>query len=420
MKMSLPRRPNAVGATGFYRDDSLDFSTRLMLGRASSGASDVGEVLMTVAGIDKQAQWAAQWTATARRLERQADEARAAEHRVTAFDKYLRASSYWAAVVDGLTTVDRPDDLLAAFRAHRRCWDAVVDCSGGAFERVAVPYGDIMLPGFLLRPDASGQPRPTLVMTNGSDGAISDMWSTGAAGALKRGWNAFVYDGPGQQSLLFEHLVPFRPDWEAVLTPVVDTLVDRPDVDPTALAAYGISQAGYWVARALAFEHRFAAAVLDPGVVDVSTSWTSPLSAGMRKSLATSDRKSFTRNMNLALKIPSIRRTLTFRSRPYQIVDWFDLYRELERYRIDKAIAAAIRTPVLIADPEREQFWPGQPQQLADMIGSSAELVAFTEAEGAAFHCQPMGRLLTDERMFDWLESKVGASAGAAASRVPS
>ena len=31
------------------------------------------------------------------------------------------------------------------------------------------------------------------------------------------------------------------------------------------LALYGISQAGYWVPRALAFEHRIAAAVADPG-----------------------------------------------------------------------------------------------------------------------------------------------------------
>ncbi len=35
------------------------------------------------------------------------------------------------------------------------------------------------------------------------------------AAALERSWNAFVYDGPGQQSLLFERGVPFRPDWEA-------------------------------------------------------------------------------------------------------------------------------------------------------------------------------------------------------------
>ena len=41
----------------------------------------------------------------------------------------------------------------------------------------------------------------------------------------------------------------------------------------------GVSQAGYWIPRALAFEHRLAAAVIDPGVIDVSTPWLSSLPA---------------------------------------------------------------------------------------------------------------------------------------------
>ncbi len=53
------------------------------------------------------------------------------------------------------------------------------------------------------------------------------------------------FDGPGQQSMLFERDIPFRHDWEAVLTPVVDVLVDRDDVDTDALLAYAISQGGY-------------------------------------------------------------------------------------------------------------------------------------------------------------------------------
>ena len=58
---------------------------------------------------------------------------------------------------------------------------------------------------------------------------------------------------------------------------MLDAMVARPDVDPVRVALIGISQTGYWVPRALAFEHRFVAAVADPGVVDVSTSWTKAL-----------------------------------------------------------------------------------------------------------------------------------------------
>jgi dienelactone hydrolase len=69
----------------------------------------------------------------------------------------------------------------------------------------------------------------------------------------------------------------FRPDWEKVITPVVDYALSRGDVDPKRIAIQGISQGGYWVPRAVAFEKRIAAAIADPGVIDVSTAWTATL-----------------------------------------------------------------------------------------------------------------------------------------------
>ena len=126
--------------------------------------------------------------------------------------------------VDGLAD---QSVLLPTFRQGRACWEKVIDASAGRFVRVQVPYEDTTLPGYLLRPDASGAARPTLVVTNGSDElAARPVRHSGAAEALSRGWNAFVFDGPGQQSMLFERGVPFRYDWEAVLTPVIDLLVD--------------------------------------------------------------------------------------------------------------------------------------------------------------------------------------------------
>ena len=82
---------------------------------------------------------------------------------------------------------------------------------------------------------------------------MTGLWPGLGAPALGRGYNALVFDGPGQQSMLFERHVSFRPDWEHVITPIVDFLLQRPEVDANRLALYGISQAGYWVPRALAF-----------------------------------------------------------------------------------------------------------------------------------------------------------------------
>ena len=41
--------------------------------------------------------------------------------------------------------------------------------------------------------------------------------------------------------------IPFRPDWEKVITPIVDLLSERSDVDAEKIVLYGTSQGGYWV-----------------------------------------------------------------------------------------------------------------------------------------------------------------------------
>lgn len=397
----------------FFKDPALDFQARGLLGRAVSGCTEIGEVLSTLPRIRKVAQWGPEMAVTAARVRAIADGCLKSGHVVSAGGAYLRAATYYAASVDGYTTQPDSPQLLESFRAHRACWDAFIDCGKGVHVRLDVPFEGTTLPGYLLRPDASGAKRRTFVMTNGSDGAISDMWGAGAFAALARDYNVFLYDGPGQQSTLFERGMKFRHDWEAVLTPVVDTLVARAEVDASRLAAYGISQAGYWLPRALAFEHRFVAAIPDPGVVDVGVSWTSHLGATMLRWLDRDDaeaRAKFNSRMKLAEFVPSVRRMLEFRSRPYAHADWYELFREVRRYVITPELAAKIRTPMLIPDPEDEQFFPGDSARLAKMVPGRAELVAFTREEGANFHCQPMGRALTDQRMFDWLDARFANS----------
>ena len=208
--------------------------------------------------------WFDAWTDVAADLAARGEEALGRGHLATASWALLAASEFYSkalAFVDGLAD---QSVLLPTFRQGRACWEQIIDTSAGRFVRVQVPYEDTTLPGYLLRPDASGAARPTLVITNGSDESLPGLFGNGAAAGLARGWNVFVYDGPGQQSMLFKRGVPFRYDWEAVLTPVIDALVGRPDVDASALTGYGVSQGGYWIPRAIAFERRLAAAVADP------------------------------------------------------------------------------------------------------------------------------------------------------------
>ena len=68
--------------------------------------------------------------------------------------------------------------------------------------------------------------------------------SIGARAAVERGLNAFVFDGPGQFGPLHREGLTFRPDWETVVTPVVDFVLKLPGVDPKRVALMGTSLAG--------------------------------------------------------------------------------------------------------------------------------------------------------------------------------
>jgi hypothetical protein len=154
----------------------------------------------------------------------------------------------------------------------------------------------------------------------------------------------------------------------------------------------------------LAFEQRFVAAVADPGVVDVSTSWLEYLPAEMLQLLDAGRKDDFDRYMAQAGGDPETARTFAYRARPFGVGSPFDLFTEVRRYQL-RDVAERIRTPLLITEPEDEQFWPGQSEQLAGLLTAPHEVARFDVADGANWHCQPLGRRLTALRAFEWLEA---------------
>jgi hypothetical protein len=395
-----------------FKDDDFQFGLEIVLGATYHRAADIGEALATAARIkdgDSDA-WVREWLATAGECRATAGKAEQAGHRVSAVACYRRAATYYATALYRFAHAagDAPGRELEIWRRQRECWDRVVDLQPVPGERVAIRYADTTLPGYFFRaPDAApGEPRPLVILNNGSDGATSQMWVEGGAAASERGYHWMTFDGPGQQAAFYEQRLPFRPDWEAVLTPVLDAMLARPDVDPGRVAVIGVSQGGYWVPRALAFEHRPVAAVADPGVTDVLRSWTRPLPELMRNQLRDGKRTAFDREMHLAEVLsPGTAATLAFRGRPFGVAGTsrFDLYRAVAAYRLDGE-EQQITTPLLITDPEDEQFWPGQSHELYDRLPGPRELVPFSADEGAGRHCEPMARSLRETRIFDWLE----------------
>jgi hypothetical protein len=265
------------------------------------------------------------------------------------------------------------------------------------------------LPGsFFPAPDSRpGERRPLVIINNGSGGGTSHTWVHGGAAASERGYHWLTFDGPGQQSALPEQGLPFRTDWETVLTPVLDVMLTRADVDADRIAVIGIGLAGYWITRALVFEHRPIAAVADPGVIDVSTAWLRALPDVMRRQLRDGERDAFDREMRLAeLFSPATAATLRAYAKAYGLGGGspFAVYEAVQAYRLGDELQQ-ITTPLLITDPEDEGLWPGQSQQLYDRLPGAKELIRFDSPEGGCRHERALTCGPRDARIFDWLDT---------------
>jgi hypothetical protein len=400
-------------ARSFFANEQFNFQLQFALGGVRQGCGDVGELLSTTDRITDGDfdSWVAEWTATGRRIEALAEGCASAGHSVSARAAYLRASQYYALALAGVDGTREPSTLeLPTFRSHRRCFDAYVGHLDPPAEKVEIPYEETTLLGYLFRPDATGRPRPTLILNNGSDSPVTAVWPDLGAGAVARGYNAITFDGPGQQSMLFLRGLPFRHDWEKVITPVADYLLTRADVDPARIALYGLSQGGYWVPRALAFEHRIAAAIADPGVYDVATSWLEQLPPQLLELLDRGDREQFNRYFELGLRdaTPQERQTMAWRSKPYGKQAPHDTFTAVRGYTL-KGVVDQITTPLLITDPDGEQFWPGQSKQLYDALPGGEAARALHRRRGGRPSLPALARSLTEQRILDWLDQMLDA-----------
>ena len=106
-------------------------------------------------------------------------------------------------------------------------------------------------------------------MNGGYDSVKEECYFFSGAVALRRGFQVLLFDGPGQEIPLLEDKLTTLHDWENVITPIIEYLSTRPDVDTSKIAAMGISLGGYQIPRAATREKRLIAIICDPAQIDI-------------------------------------------------------------------------------------------------------------------------------------------------------
>jgi predicted alpha/beta-fold hydrolase len=396
-----------------FQDEEFSFQLLRAIGYSYYGGADIGECLSTAYRIKEGdfESWYKEWLNTANRVKSYADNSLSKGHKISARDAYLRCSNYYRTAEFFLHINPEDKRIIPTWNNSRECFVKSMSLSSDLnFQSIEIPYqNNITLPGYFYKANTnnnySSSTEPTLILFTGFDGTQEELYTTSVISALQRGYNCLTFEGPGQGRVIREQHIPFRQDWEKVVTPVVDYAINNlKGVDPNQLALMGISMGGYLAARAVAFEHRIAACILNDGIFDLYETFKTYLSDVLIQAI---------NNNNQELVNTVIEIFMNFSTRAkwgishgmwtFGVKTPFEYIKSYTNYSL-KDIIQYIKCPTLVLEAEDDQFFKGQPKQVYDNLKCTKDYILFKNSEGAGDHCQIAALSLSNQRIFDWLD----------------
>jgi len=398
----------------FFKDLMYDRQATATLAYTYYGGADLGECLSTTRRIQEGDAdgWYREWTATADRVFDLAEKSATMGHTVSAREAYLRACNYYRGSYPFLFGTPVDPRLIEAFDREVDAFLKAAALFEPPIEPVEIPYEGTTLPGYFYRVDDSARPRPTVIATNGYDATVQGMHFGHAVAAVRRGYNCLIFDGPGQGRVLYKQGIHMRPDWENVVTPVVDYARSHPEIDPARIALIGWSFGGYLAPRAASGEHRLAACIADPGQWDMLEAMKGFFSSLPEEALE--DPSSIDPSlpkpiMDYIASDASLRWSVVQRAFWVHGIDSLADYLRIAKDYELSSVVERISCPTLVTKAENDPV-SRFAERLYDALTCPKNLLLFTEAEGAGDHCEAMARSLFHQRSFDWLDETLEVS----------
>ena len=414
-----------------FNDEAL-----FALGAAAAQTAEVGEVLMTTqAIIDRTGNplnptqesftvYVDEFRKTGARLEGLAGRAAADGFRQTATARYLRSSMYDAQALFFVLGGSDPSQEEADFDRCDAAWQAAIDNWDGDVQRFSVTGAGHRIPCYFFSPGGPARPRPTVIISEGSDGQNVETMQFGVRAGLERGYNVVLFEGPGQMSLLFRRKIPFTPDWNEVVTPIVRQVRARDDV--ASVGVIGISFGGMLCARVAARTPGVDAVVLEPGAYSFPDLWgdqkdLDAVRAVQKAPAAEQARAADELNKGFQEAWPSLSPLSRFTI--YKRGEIFSprMHDDARAGRVPSDYYGALKAmlpfdfredykqisvPTMITSNEGDEFFGRQSKEAFGFLNLPAakkEFLELTAAEGAQLHDQPIGPQVAQEHVFDWL-----------------
>jgi pimeloyl-ACP methyl ester carboxylesterase len=404
-----------------FQDPTFSLQLLRTISQTYYKGADIGECLSTAYRIKEGEfeSWYTEWFKTAKRVHSYADECLAANHKTSAREAYLRASNYYR-VAEFLLINPEDPRIQTTWGSSKECFSNAGKLFSPPIDSIEIPYEGTTLPGYFYRVNEDSYnnnnnnnnnnnttpiPRPTLVVHGGFDSTLEELYASAAAPALERGYNCLTFEGPGQGGVIRIQKIPFRFDWERVVTSVVDYALTRDkEIDRDRIALMGISMGGYLAARAAAFEHRIAACILYNGVYDGYDAFGSGFPPSLRLAVENGNVDTVNNVIGILSDLDAnMRFNLKHGMWTTGTNSPFELIQESKKYTV-RDIAQKIRCPTLVLEAEKDDSFPGQPKKVYDALTCPKKYIMFTTEEGAEEHCQCGAPAISNQRIFDWLD----------------
>ena len=200
--------------------------------------------------------------------------------------------------------------------------------------------------------------------------------------------------------------LPFRYDWEAVLTPLLDYVSDLEGVDPDRMALISVSLGGFLGPRAAIFDHRLKALVVNTGVLNwykVYEAVVDSIDPNLLDLLET-DPEAFDDAIEQVMSVSDfLRWGLVDSMWHHGVTTPSELMFEIQKYNIE-GMVQNITSATLVIDAEEEER--GQAWEFYSALtgAETKEYILFTAEEAAQFHVQPGATAILSMRTFNWLD----------------
>ncbi|MBU0960760.1 MAG: prolyl oligopeptidase family serine peptidase [Proteobacteria bacterium] len=390
-----------------FQDKEMDFQLIRQLGSCASGGASIGQCLHLAAKIESgsSSAWVREFSSLARQQEDEAQQRQKKGHRVSAGDLFLMACNSYRAAEYYSSCIDPMHRQLGI--SSRECFLQAVDCLAYDLTTAMIPFANQEIPVYFFKPKENSRAEKTLLIVSGFDGTLEEEFLTRGLAALKRGYNILLFAGPGQMdSYRFSPETSFIPDFEKVVTTVLDWLAAQKVGTPNKTALLGISLGGYFATRAAAHEPRIKALIANSPIIDLHAYMSAfagvdPAAIPDEEDFGVADLPMIPNEfMNEQMKLMSANLITRFGKGSMKKTFAF-----MHDFRVEDDELKQITCPSLALVGEGEGGEPARQLEIfCRETGGHTDTHYFTAAQGADSHCQVGNLSYSSGIMLDWLD----------------